>query len=100
MFASCRIRITLVDHLRPLSGLDQPSSIIWGSTPKQMNISIDSVSFFVTQSFYIREGKQRLNIGIGCTGDVIAVLCPQRIVEHLKEPVSTPSRYIVICIEM
>ena len=58
-----------LDDLRPLSGLDQPVIQFLLQFPEflrylEMNESLLEYSI----PFYMREGKQRLNIAIGCTG--------------------------------
>ncbi len=76
-----------IDHLRPLSGLDQPVIDFLMQYPEAdeyLNRQCDLFDY--TIPFYIREGKQRLNISIGCTGGRHrSVMSAERIVEHLKK---------------
>lgn len=76
-----------VDHLRPLSGLDQPIIDYLKQYPETDEYLTRQCELFdYTIPFYIREGKQRLNISIGCTGGRHrSVMSAERVVEHLKK---------------
>lgn len=58
-----------VDALRPLSGLDEPvRQYVLGfeETHRFMDLQEQAIEYALP--FYVREGKVRLTIGIGCTG--------------------------------
>ena len=58
-----------IERLRPLSGLDQPVIDFINQYPEAeeyIKRQCDLLAF--TIPFYIREGKQRLSICVGCTG--------------------------------
>ena len=76
-----------LDHLRPLSGLDQPVIEFLEQYPEADEyLERQCELFCYTIPFYIREGKQRLNIGIGCTGGRHrSVMSAERIVNYLKK---------------
>ncbi|HHX19924.1 MAG TPA: RNase adapter RapZ [Clostridiaceae bacterium] len=76
-----------IDHLRPLSGLDQPVIDFLKQYPEADEYLERQCELFdYTIPFYIREGKQRLNIGIGCTGGRHrSVMSAERIADHLKQ---------------
>ncbi|HHW93379.1 MAG TPA: RNase adapter RapZ [Clostridiaceae bacterium] len=76
-----------VDQLRPLSGLDQPVIDFLKQYPEADEYLDQQCAIFdYTIPFYIREGKQRLNIAIGCTGGRHrSVMFAERVAEHLKK---------------
>lgn len=58
-----------IPELRPLSGLDREVSQYVMSFPETMTFLDRQMDFFrFALPFYQREGKMRMNIGIGCTG--------------------------------
>lgn len=58
-----------LDDLRPLSGLDQPVIDFLTSFPELLRyIEINEALLEFSIPFYVREGKQRLNVAVGCTG--------------------------------
>jgi UPF0042 nucleotide-binding protein len=58
-----------LDDLRPLSGLDQPVIQFLLQFPEFLRyLEMNEALFEYSIPFYMREGKQRLNIAIGCTG--------------------------------
>lgn len=68
------------DELRPLSGLDRPVVEFLEQFPefsRFLEIQEELLEFVIP--FYIREGKQRFSVGVGCTGgrhrSVMAVEC-------------------------
>lgn len=75
-----------IEHLKPLSGLDQPVIDFLTQYPEAeeyLNRQCDIFEY--TMPFYVREGKQRLNISIGCTGGRHrSVMSTERIAAFLK----------------
>ena len=68
------------DELRPLSGLDPPVVEFLKQFPefsRFLEMQEELLEFVIP--FYIREGKQRFSMGVGCTGgrhrSVMAVEC-------------------------
>lgn len=58
-----------IPDLKPLSGLDEPvRSFVFNYPETIMYMDLQEKVFEYTIPFYIREGKVRLTIGIGCTG--------------------------------
>lgn len=57
------------EELRPLSGLDGPVIDFLRQFPEfSQYLALYEELFAFTTPYYIREGKQRLNISVGCTG--------------------------------
>ena len=75
-----------IERLRPLSGLDQPVIDFINQYPEAeeyIKRQCDLLAF--TIPFYIREGKQRLSICVGCTGGRHrSVMTAERIALFLK----------------
>lgn len=76
-----------LDDLRPLSGLDEPvRAYINGFEESQRFLSFLCEFYDFTVPYYIREGKSRLHIGIGCTGGRHrSVMLSEALAQRLRE---------------
>ncbi len=74
------------DELRPLSGLDEPVIEFleqFNELTRYLEIHAQLLEFVVP--YYIREGKQRLSVGVGCTGGRHrSVMVVERLADFLR----------------
>jgi UPF0042 nucleotide-binding protein len=76
-----------VEALRPLSGLDRPVADYIDQFPEMgQYLDLQKALMTFVLPFYLREGKQRQNISVGCTGGRHrSVLVVERLAAHIRQ---------------